>query len=802
MFLQHFSKYNRGNVVSTILNILGMTAAFAALYIILVQVHHDFTYNRAVKDSERIFVISMPDWYEEGRYMTWLNRPPHEAMLASFPQVEAGGTGYLYGSDFEIFPGENGAGAKLAVKSSAFSEGAMRTFGFETVAGSVQDLTDGTRYAISESAARRTGLGIGSAFQFRTAGNNGKGQKMPGTIVAVYKDMPSNSDLASFELFCNIGKQNLEEWSEWSYPYYVKLKSADDRQSYEEQAATWYEKTFRDEMGPGSSEEDLAASLDRVKLHLVPLRSLYFDKRVQSPGASGNRTTAFTLLAIAILVILIAFINYVNFFFALIPLRIRAVNTRKVLGCPRGRQILDSVGESVWMILASLALAAGLVWLFGGSSYANLITCPVGFAANPGVTVFIVVLGLVLAVAASLYPAGYLTSFQPALVLKGAFAFTQSGKGLRYGLIALQFVISLALIICASFVHIQRNYMMHHDMGFNGKRLLVVTTTNEIAKAAESCESRLKENPMIADVSWANGDMVQPGRMGWGQSFEGRQINYQCYPVAWDFPAFMGIEITAGRTFTPADEQAENGVYIFNEAARKQFGLTLESKIGGHTDQPAEITGFCKDFNFTSLKENVSPFCLYVFGKNPWRRMTTLFVRTSEHADVQAVIQYMRSTLTAMDPSLASDDLDIQYFDQQLQKTYATEKKMSTMMTLFTLLAILISLMGVFGLVLFETEHRRREIGIRRVNGASVQDILGMFNRQFIRITAISFFIAAPASYFITRYYLQAFAYRTVIHVWVFLAALLLVLAATVAVVTVRSLRAATANPVETLRKE
>lgn len=802
MFLQSFFKYNRGNVVSTLLNILGMTAAFAAMYIILVQVHHDLTYNRSIKDSERIFVISLPDWYEEGKYMTWLNRPPHEAMIASFPQVEAGGTGYLFGQDFELFPGEDGAGAKLAIKASAFSEGGMKTFGFETVAGSLEDLTSNLHYAISESASRRTGLGVGSAFQYRTVGSNGKGAKQPGTIVAVYKDMPRNSDLASFEIFYNIGKQSLEDWSEWSYPYYVKLKSADDRQSYEEQGAAWFEKTLRDEMDADSKEEDLKASLDRFKLHLVPLRSIYFDSLVESPGASGNKTTTLTLLAIAILVILIAFINYVNFFFALIPLRIRAVNTRKVLGCPRGKQILSNVGESVQMILLSLALAAGLVYLFSASSYASLITCPIGFAANPGVMAFTVGLGLLLAVAASLYPAWYLTSFQPAMVLKGAFAFTQSGKGLRYGLIGLQFVISLALIICAAFIHIQRSYMMHHDMGFNGERLLTVTTTNAIAKAAEACESKLKENPMIADVSWANGDMVQPGRMGWGRNLDGKQINFQCYPVAWDFPAFMDIEITEGRTFTPTDEQSENGVFLFNESARKQFGLTLESKLRGHVDQPAEIAGFCKDFNFSSLKASVSPFCLYVFGKNPWRLMTTLFVRTSEQADVQAVMQYMRTTLTAMDPSLDADDLDIQYFDQQLQKTYSEEKNMSAIVTLFTILAILISLMGVFGLVLFETEYRRREIGLRRVNGASVQDILRMFNRQFIRIVAVSFLIAAPVSYFITKSYLQAFAYRTGIHAWVFLAALLLVLAATVAVVTVRSLRAATENPVETLRKE
>lgn len=802
MLLQHFTKHNRRNVASTLLNILGMAVAFAAMYIILVQVHHDLSYNRAVKDSERIFVVSMPDWYEEGRYMTWLNRPPHEQMIASFPQVEAGGTGYLYGSDIEVFPGEDGNSGKLPLKCTSFSEGAVRVFGFEAVAGSFKDVTNGSTFAVSESAARRFGLSVGSSFQYRTSGNNGKGRKIPGTVAAIYKDMPRNSDLASFDLFYNIGKENLENWSEWSYPYYVKLRSPSDRRPYEEQADAWYEKMLRDEQSEGSSGEEFAAALKRNRVHLVPLRETYFDKRVSSPGASGNRTTTFTLLAIAVLVILIAFIHYVNFFFALVPMRMRSVNTRKVLGCSRGQLIGDSIRESVGVVLVSLVLGAVVVRLFSQSSYSGLISCSAAFGRNPGVAVFVALLALALSVAASLHPAWYLTSFQPALALKGAFAFSRSGKGLRDILIGFQFVISIALIVCVAFIHIQRNYMMRYDMGFNGERLLVVTTTNTVAAAAEACESRLKANPMVADVTWANGDIVQPGRMGWGREQNGKNIYFQCYPVAWDFLRFMGIGIVEGRDFTPADEQAENGVFIFNEATKKEFGITLESKIEGHTVEPAEIAGFCRDFNFTSLKESVSPFCLYVFGKNPWRRMTTLFVRTAEGADVLSVMEDMKATLTALDPSVTADDLDIQFFDRKLQATYSKEKNLSTLVTLFTFIAIVISLMGVFGLVLFETEYRRKEIGIRKVNGATVRDILLMFNRHFIRIVLLSFTLAAPVSFLIVRYYLRSFAYRTDVRAWVFGAALLAVLAVTVGVVTLRSLHAARTNPVEELKKE
>jgi len=457
------------------------------------------------------------------------------------------------------------------------------------------------------------------------------------------------------------------------------------------------------------------------------------------------------------------------------------------------------------MVAMCLAGAAVVVWLFQGTIYANLITADTTFGSNMSVMSLTVLVGLVLAAASSLYPAAYGTSFPLAFAIKSGFSATAKGKGLRSCLIGLQLVISMALIICAMFVNMQRGWMMKHDMGFDKENLLVCETSRAVSESRSSVTDVLKGDPQVADVTWANGKIVDSGRMGWGRSFKDAVIHYLVYPVDWNFLRFMGIDIVEGRDFTAADEQSENGVYIFNETAKRQFSLTLEDKLSGHLgdDQPAEIAGFCNDFNFMSLQRGVEPFCFYIFGRQGWgKSFSTLYVRTMAGADIPSVMDRIRKAVVSVDPDLTEEQVEVQFFDETLQQLYSEERHLSVMINLFTVLAILISLMGIFGLVLFETEFRRKEIGVRRVNGATVEEILGMLNAKFVRIVLVCFVMAAPVSYYIVDTYFQGFAYRMPIHLWVFAVALLAVLAVTVAVVTLRSSHAATENPVSSLRSE
>ncbi len=797
-----FRKRKLGTPLSAVLNILGMTVAFAALYIILVQVHHDLTYNKEIKDADRVYCVSLPDWYEEGKYMCWLCRPPFEQIISTIPGIEAGGTGYLSGSAIDVIVGDGKAPSssdpKVSMKMSSMNKGALDVFGFDLAEGSWDDYVGDWDYAFSESAAKKYGLEVGSHILIRDWKS---GKYQDANVVAIYKDMPMNSDLSSFEGICPIGDEGINSWSEWSYPYFFKAKKGVTKDELESSS----QELMKEIIGGDSdvSEEDKAESVKRTKIHLIPLTETYFDSSIaNASSAKGNKSTTYTLLAIALLVIIIAFINFINFFFALVPVRVHSVNTRKVLGASRASLILDCVIEAVSLIVISLALAAAVVALFRSSTAASLITCSTAFGANVSVGIFTIILGLFFAVASSLYPAFYITSFSPALALKGSFASSSRGRVLRYVLVGLQFLISITLVICATFVGLQRRFMMGHDMGFDREELLVAKVNRTVGKSSETVTSKLLEDPRIKDVTWADGDIVSSGRMGWGRLYKGEQINYLCYPVAWNFLQFMGIHVVEGRDFTKNDEQSENGVFIFNEAAKDKFGFTLEDRLEGHRDDPAEIVGFCRNFNFTSLKREVAPLALYIFGKHPWRSLTTLFVRTQKNTDVQAVIEKITSTVSEIDPTVNPDDIDVRFFDKQLQTQYETEANFSRLITLFTLLAIIISLMGVFGLVMFETEYRRKEIGVRRVNGATVGEILKMFNLEFARIVLVCFIIAVPLAWWIVNRYLSGFAYRVPIHIWVFVAALAAVLLITAIVVTGRCYKAATENPSVTLKKE
>ena len=775
---------------SSVLNILGLTAAFAALYIILVQVHHDLTYNKALKDSDRIYVLTKKD-INQSEYTSYLCRPMGEYVLNASPDIEVGGCGRIEGVPAKIRVSDDQS--PVSGSQVALNKGAREVFGFELVAGNWDDLT-GEALAVSESMAKRLGIQVGDIVK-----NLAETKWIETTIVAIYKDMPKHSDLSSFDIVSDMPDVWLDEWKSFSFFYFLKLREGADPNAIVEVAKPVC-KQFFSEMNGGVEATD-----DDVKFGLYPVRltDMYFDNNsYYAPGKTGNKTTTMTLLVIAIFVMLIAFINYINFFFAMVPLRLKSINTRKILGSSRFQLVMSSVGESITMVVIALALSVVVVVLFKQSTLAPLIETSLDFSQNWSVVALTVGLALLISVVASIYPALFSTSFNPAFALKGTLGTTQKGKAFRIGLIGLQFTVSIILIICAIFIHEQRQYMLNHDMGFNQECLLQSRVSWNLATNREAVENRLKADAAIKDIAWGSGSFIKDTRMSWGRTVHGEDAGWQVYPVSWNFLRFMGIDIVEGRDFTEADEQS-TGTYIFNEFARDYYNITLDDQIGGHDDQIAEIAGFCKDFNFCALRNGMGPFAFYVYGKDPWNICNMLFIRTEPGVDVPALKERIAQTLEELDPDLGNGvDIEVTPFSQALENQYKNEQNLSKLVNLFTVLAIVISLMGVFGLVMFETEHRRKEIGIRRVHGATVQQILAMFNSRFVKIVLVCFVIAVPVSIVIMRRYLEGFAYQVPLYIWVFAISLLAVLAITIAVVTLRSLRAATVNPIKSLKCE
>ena len=780
-------KKGKTSLVSSILNILGLTAAFAALYIILVQVRHDLTYNKALKDSDRIYCLVHKEEGFSG-FMPYLSRPLGEAVVANSPDIEVGGYAKLEGENRNIRLGDDQP--LIEAEMARFTPPTIEVFGFELVSGS-WDSWQGDAFALSESAAKRFGLQVGSPFKYQ-AGT----VWADATVAAIYKDMPCNSDLGAFDMVYNYGDRFIDDWREFGFHYFVKLRKGADPNTIDEISKPFWRQFLIAVDNPAAKDEEV-----KSWIHPMLLTDMYFAKDGLPVGKTGNKTTTMTLLVIAIFVVVIAFINYINFFFAMVPLRLRSINTRKILGSSRFQLVMSSVGESVLMVVIALGLAVAVVTLFRQSTLASLIDTSLDFSHNLGIVALTVGMALFVSVAASIYPALFATSFNPAFALKGTLGTTQKGKAFRIGLIGLQFTVSIALIICAIFVHEQRRYMMEYELGFNQECLLQSQVSWNLANNREAVESQLRTDAAIKDIAWGDGAFVRDSRMSWGRRVRGEEAGWQVYPVSWNFLRFMGIDIVEGRDFTPADEQSD-GVYIFNETARDCYGITLDDQLEGWNGIE-EIAGFCKDFNFASLRQPITPFAFFIYGKEPVRPCMRLFIRTEAGVDVPALIERTTKTLNNLDPDLGDGmSFEVYPFDQSIESQYKKELNLSKLVTLFTILAIVISLMGVFGLVMFETEHRRKEIGIRRVHGATVQQILAMFNSRFVKIVLVCFVIAVPVSIVIMRRYLEGFAYKVPLHVWVFALALVAVLGVTIAVVTLRSLRAATVNPVKSLRNE
>ena len=795
--------------ISSLLNVIGLTLAFTAFYVIMTQVWWELGYNRSLHEADRIYLVENEDWYEPGKWSSWLNRPVPERVIASTAGVEVGGcmwggfgSGTCWTSNEPSF-GYNKFSASCGSVSLPF----LDVFAFRSVEGDVHDIGKPKSVIVSREAAERMRVGVGSLIWVDTDEPQPDGAM---EVVAVFEDFPDNSLLGECEVVKNLGETNLYTSSEWSFNYFVKFRPGADPDEFARQWTNVNQEMQREAAEKRAAAGDAADDDDESGIYgvrLSPVSDLYFESDSQAPCRQGSVVTTYTLLGIAVLVIVLAFINFVNFFFALVPVRIRTVNTFKVFGAPASSLRFNFVFEAFGLVLIALLAAWYVSFALQGTEFASYISASLALSQNLEVVGLVAVVAFVMALAASLYPAWYITSFAPALVVKGSFGGTRSGRRLRTLLLGVQFFISIGLIIATSFIRLQHDYMMHYDMGFDKENLLAVRLSERGAVSYDALRQKLLSDPQVKDVTGATSRLVSVGRMGWGREFKGRQVAFQSYVVQPDFLRVMGIPITDGRDFLESDFDKELGTMIFNEAARREFEMQVGDRINGFVSPDEQIVGFCADFNFKPLQYGVSPFCFYLLPKkiqqeNYWHLPHVVYVRMTPGADIAAVTAHIRRCIAEVDPRTEPGDIVVRVFDEELGLEYDNERKLTAIVGLFALLAVVIALMGVFGLVLFETQHRRREIAVRRVMGASRGEILAMFNRRYVMLVAVCFVLAVPVSIWAVRHWLAGFAYAVPLYWWVFALALAGVLAVTALTVTVRSWRAVNENPAESVKSE
>lgn len=788
LILRNLMRIFRRFRTAMILNILGLAVAFTAFMLLMMQWNYDRQFDRNDPNADRIFRID-GQWHAGRAALT--SGPYGLAFMQSSPHIVGGCLLYALPEDESFTIEKNGHQEIFKDKLHKVTSGLTKVFHFDLVEGDANALEASDKILIPESTARRW---FGQAAATGRLVKLGDNRAM--TIGGVYRDFPGNCSLGNNVYVAVRDNENdLSEWTSFNFAFYIRL---DQGNTADAQALidTFEENNqdFLDYQKANGKMEMIAIALPDIHT----FKTLLFDTTPRTSPA-----TMFLLFSIAIVILLIAAINYTNFSTALSPMRIRNVNTQKVFGASQVSLRGALLAEAVTICLGAFLLGVLLLWGLQDYNLNQLIQADIRPEAHLPLIGLTALIALAIGLLAGLYPAYYTTSFAPALVLKGSFGLSPKGRMLRNLLMGFQFIASFALVIGALCMFLQNRYAQTTPLGFDKEWLVTSDIDKLVSGKRQVLEERLKQHPEVAGVAFS--EMPFYGEMdlysSWGREFKGEAITLDVLVVSSSFPKVIGIPVVEGRDFREEDSQSAKGCFIVNRMAQERYNIQVGDKI-----EPQEVIGIVDNFHYTSMRRGISPLAIYTFGKENWitdesvdQLYTNVYVRMNAGTDPTTAIQILRTELDALSPGYP---FDIRPFDEQLELTYKNEQRLTTLISLFSLLAVLISIAGVFGLVVFDSEYRRKEIGIRRVMGASVGNILLMFNKSYLWILLVCFIIACPIAWYAVDKWLQSFAYRVPSYWWIFPMALLIVGSVTLLTVTYQNWHAANENPVNSLKSE
>ena len=488
-----------------------------------------------------------------------------------------------------------------------------------------------------------------------------------------------------------------------------------------------------------------------------------------------------------------------NFSLAETPMRIKSINTQKVLGATTRSLRLTLITEA--MLISFIAFILALIWvaILKDFGLQELVNAQLTITEHPMLLLATFCLSLLMGLMAGLYPSYYVTSFPPALVLKGSFGLSPQGRILRTALVCIQFFVAYMLIIGVGIMYLQSRYIRTSDYGYDKDAIIVGNMTKETQSQTDAVVGELSQIPGVKGVAVSEFILSSADNyMHWGRSNGDKYIQFDAFPVDCHYLEVMGIHIVEGRSFKLGDED----VYIFNEFTHKKYPWLK-------VDQPAPddnlVIGFCENIKYSSFRNDDTnqTMAFLIPGKKfaqwGWEWRNFVNVRISAGVDKVEVIRSLQKTMEKFTPG---HDFNFRFMDEVLDANYRNELRFTKQILLFSLIAIAISLTGVFGLTMFESEYRKKEIGIRKIMGSSTTQILYMFNRRYILILAGCFIVAAPFGWWIGQHWLQGFAEKTPVTPWIFILSFLLVTLITMITITVQSWKNANENPANSIKTE
>ena len=779
--------------VASVLNIAGLTLAFAAFYVIASQVFYSLTYNRSLKDSERIFNVAF--WSKSSENWSANSPNPISYEVADImPEVESIASmklGYSHKNVYSKVNGHDFEKFYWRVIDCNFS--IVDVIDFNIVTGNIEDFNVEDAVIISRSAAEKMNVTTGDMIYTENFGN-GK-PELPLTVAAIFEDFDRNTIFDGYDVFLNDERRDGMTNNNHNYAVFVKLT---DESCVEKFTDLWVEKynewgyeimqeyitQFGDDNNVAMLQEEFEKTKDVSPINMISLNKMYFQENYDPSIIVHENTLSATLvmIAIALVIVIVAFINFVNFFMALVPVRMKAVNICKVFGAGQGTLRWNFVFEAIGLVFIALLFALYIVFALKDSFISNYVTCSLAFSENIATIIIVVAIAILIALVAAVYPAFYITKFNASMAVKSGFAYSKSGRNLRSILISTQFIVSMMLMILASVFFLQYRYMVNYDLGVDKENVLTFSSEDvRLIHSGETLIHKLETCPQIKEVTASMTSFFGDCSSENGTIHNGKEFSFNMWWVRWNIFDFFKVPIVAGEGFTPMSAKKD---MLINLNINQNVGLTLDDKL----DDNYKLKGVTANVCNMSLAENHVNSAYYCGDK-----YTYYYLRLHENADVKEVVDFINSTVKEVSPH--ADISEIEFLNENIKRMYGDIKKQTIIIAVFALIAIVISLMGIFGIVLFETQHRRREIGIRKVYGATTDNVITMFARHYAIIVAICFVVAAPIAWFVSSRWLEQFVNRIAMPLWVYALVLIVVFAITMTIVVLRSWKAANENP-------
>jgi putative ABC transport system permease protein len=626
-------------------------------------------------------------------------------------------------------------------------------------------------------------------------------------VTGIMQNMPKNShfyaqifaSMKTFEKDPEFQELYFQNWARHEFYTYLLLHEGHSFEDLQAKLPAFIEKYAAQQI-----KTILGGSLSSK---LQPLKRIHLHSHLQmeiSPNSDIKYVTIFSVIALVIL--LIACVNFMNLATARSVNRSKEVGLRKVVGASRYQLIQQFLGESLFFTLFSLLLALILIAfvlpffnsLTGKELEMNNLTNFILFISMVCILLFVGIIS-------GSYPAFFISRYQPASVLKKTVSVRSGKSFMRKGLVIFQFGISIILIIATAVVLDQLDFLRNRKLGFDKEHVVVVPIkSNSIRKNAETIKTELMQNPNIIGCTITIG---VPGGLVAGDAIrmvtdEGKKtLTLKMIYTDHDYIKTMGMEIVQGRDFSKEMSTDASEAFIINEAAVRELQLETPLKMqvewGGSdygTEKKGRIIGVVKDFQFQSLKDEIDPLMMHIWSQN-----TFVFALRIRPENIPGTLAFIEGKWKGLDPA---HPFEYSFMDETFDKLYRGEEKLSQIFSIFSMLAIFIAALGLFGLTLFMVEQRTKEIGVRKVLGATVGNIFVLISREFALLVLIANLFAWPLAHILMRKWLQNFAYRVSLELWIFIFAAALAFVIALFTISFQAMKAAMANPVESLRYE